>query len=69
MLSVMHSETVEAVSPINPEILTSAINRAIHRGVVLIAEIDGKILEPICWSIGFFCKKTDWSVLYKQKEV
>lgn len=28
-----------------------------------------KILEPICWSIGFFCKKTDWSVLYKQKEV
>ena len=33
MLSVMHSETVEAVSPINPEMLTSAINRAIHRGV------------------------------------
>ena len=28
-----------------------------------------KILEPICWSIGFFCKKTDWTVLYKQKEV
>ena len=47
MLSVMHSETVEAVSPINPEMLTSAINRAIHRGVVLIAEIDGKILGSI----------------------
>jgi len=28
-----------------------------------------KILEPICWSIGFFCKATDWSVLYKQKEI
>ena len=28
-----------------------------------------KILEPICWSIGFFCQKTDWTVLYKEKEV
>jgi len=28
-----------------------------------------KILEPICWSIGFFCKKTDWTVLYTQKEI
>ena len=28
-----------------------------------------KVLEPICWSIGFFCKKTDWTVLYNQKEV
>ena len=28
-----------------------------------------KVLEPICWSIGFFCQKTDWSVLYKQKEI
>ena len=28
-----------------------------------------KILEPICWSIGFFCKKTDWTVLYNEKEV
>ena len=28
-----------------------------------------KILEPICWSIGFLCKKTDWTVLYKEKEV
>ena len=27
-----------------------------------------KILEPICWSIGFLCKKTDWTVLYKEKE-
>ena len=28
-----------------------------------------KILEPICWSIGFFCKTTDWTVLYKKKEI
>ena len=28
-----------------------------------------KVLEPICWSIGLLCKKTDWEVLYKQKEV
>jgi len=28
-----------------------------------------KILEPICWSIGFFCKSTDWTVLYKKKEI
>jgi len=34
-----------------------------------LGKIYRKILEPICWSIGFFCKKTDWTVLYKQKEV
>ena len=28
-----------------------------------------KILEPVCWSIGFFCQKTDWTVLYKEKEI
>jgi len=28
-----------------------------------------KVLEPICWSIGFFCKTTDWTVLYKKKEI
>ena len=28
-----------------------------------------KILEPICWSIGFLCKKTDWTILYKEKEI
>jgi len=28
-----------------------------------------KILEPTCWVIGSFCKVTDWSVLYKQKEI
>jgi len=28
-----------------------------------------KIFEPICWTLGLFCKETDWSVLYKTKEV
>ena len=28
-----------------------------------------KILEPTCWVVGKFCKITDWSVLYKQKEI
>jgi hypothetical protein len=28
-----------------------------------------KILEPICWGLGAFCKETDWSVLYTKKEI
>ena len=28
-----------------------------------------KILEPICWTVGTFCKETDWSILYKKKEI
>ena len=28
-----------------------------------------KIFEPICWVLGAFCKKTDWSVLYQAKEI
>ena len=28
-----------------------------------------KILEPICWTVGAFCKTTDWSVLYRKKEI
>ena len=28
-----------------------------------------KILEPICWTVGAFCKETDWSVLYTKKEI
>ena len=47
MLNVMHSETVHAVSPICPETLTSATNAAIHRGIVLIAEFDGRIAGSI----------------------
>tara|TARA_R100001086_G_scaffold44639_2_gene19768 strand:+ start:2227 stop:3396 length:1170 start_codon:yes stop_codon:yes gene_type:complete len=25
--------------------------------------------EPVCWFLGLFCKKTDWSTLYKEKEI
>ena len=28
-----------------------------------------RILEPTCWVIGAFCKTTDWSSLYKPKEI
>jgi len=28
-----------------------------------------KIFEPVCWTLGLFCKETDWSVLYETKEV
>ena len=28
-----------------------------------------KIFEPVCWTLGLFCKETDWSVLYKTKEI
>ena len=28
-----------------------------------------KILEPICWTVGLFCKETDWSILYRKKEI
>ena len=28
-----------------------------------------KILEPICWTVGLFCKETDWSILYTKKEI
>jgi len=27
------------------------------------------ILEPTCWVVGAFCKKSDWSILYKSKEI
>ena len=28
-----------------------------------------KIFEPVCWTLGLFCKETDWSILYKTKEI
>jgi hypothetical protein len=34
-----------------------------------LGKIYRKILEPTCWVVGAFCKKTDWSILYKQKEI
>ena len=34
-----------------------------------LGKIYRKVLEPTCWVIGNFKKSTDWSVLYKQKEI
>lgn len=34
-----------------------------------LGKIYRKILEPVCWSVGFFAKSTDWSILYKTKEI
>jgi len=28
-----------------------------------------KIFEPVCWTVGIFCEKTDWSILYNKKEI
>ena len=28
-----------------------------------------KIFEPFCWTVGIFCEKTDWSILYNKKEI
>ena len=34
-----------------------------------LGKIYRKILEPMCWVTGLFCKQSDWSILYKQKEI
>ena len=34
-----------------------------------LGKIYRKILEPTCYLIGLFCKTTDWSVLYRKKEI
>ena len=47
MLMIMHSGTVDGTSPVNSEKLTTAINNALHRGVVIVAEVDGKIVGSI----------------------
>ena len=47
MLHVMHSETVHDVSPIRSDKLVAAISKCIHDGVVLVAEIDGRIIGSI----------------------
>jgi len=47
MLNVMHSETINSTSSIDSEKLTSAISNALHRGVVLVFDVDGKIAGSI----------------------
>jgi hypothetical protein len=57
LLDKMHKETVMSVAPINPEKLIGAINTAIHRGVVLLAEVKNKIVG----SIGGLASSEWWS--------
>jgi len=47
MLLVMHSDTVDGTSPVKSEKLTSVISDALHRGIVIVAEVDGKIIGSI----------------------
>jgi GNAT superfamily N-acetyltransferase len=47
MLLVMHSGTIAGTSPVNSEKLTATISNALHRGIVLVAEVDGKIVGSI----------------------
>jgi len=47
MLIVMHSETIVGTSSVNSEKLTNAISNALHRGVVLVAEVNNKIVGSI----------------------
>jgi len=47
MLHVMHSETIDSTSPIDSEKLTAAIATALHRGVVVVYEVDGAIAGSI----------------------
>lgn len=47
MLNVMHSETIKGTSPIDSEKLTSAINNALHKGVVIVFDVNGKIAGSI----------------------
>ena len=57
LLEQMHSETEVRVSPINTKKLLDTINSAIHDGVVLLAEIKGKIVG----SIGGMLNSDWWS--------
>jgi len=57
LLNEMHKGTVVSVAPINPEKLIGTINAAIHRGVVLLAEVKNKIVG----SIGGMASSDWWS--------
>ena len=72
MLLVMHSGTVDGTSPVNSEKLTLVISDALHRGVVIVAEIDGKIVGSIAgmetsdwWSDKLYLADL-WFFVYKE---
>ena len=33
-----------------------------------LGKIYRRIFEPVCWTVGLFCKETDWSILYEDKQ-
>ena len=72
MLLIMHSETIDGTSPVNSEKLTSVISDALHRGVVIVAEVDGKIVGSIAgmetsdwWSDKLYLADL-WFFVYKE---
>ena len=72
MLHVMHSETIDGTSPIDSEKLISAINTALHKGIVLVFEVDNKIVGSIgglensdWWSDKKYLSDL-WFFVYKQ---
>lgn len=72
MLHVMHSETIDGTSPIDSEKIISAINTALHKGIVLVFEIDDKIVGSIgglensdWWSDKKYLSDL-WFFVYKQ---
>ena len=72
MLLIMHSETIDGTSPVNSEKLTLVISDALHRGVVIVAEVDGKIVGSIAgmetsdwWSDKLYLADL-WFFVYKE---
>ena len=47
MLSVMHSDTIKGTSSIDSEKLTAAISNALHKGIVIVFDVNGKIAGSI----------------------
>ena len=55
MLMVMHSGTVDGTSPVDSEKLTAAIYTTLHKGIVIVFDVDGKIAGSIAGLEG-----SDW---------
>ena len=47
MLNVMHSDTIKGTSSIDSEKLTAAISNALHKGIVIVFDVNGKIAGSI----------------------
>jgi len=72
MLMVMHSGTVVGTSPVDSEKLTAAINNTLHKGIVIVFEVDGKIAGSIAgletsdwWSSDKYLADM-WFFVYKE---